>query len=195
MVTQARPIDMADQGLITIDEFERMPEFSGGYELVDGRVVKKPMPGDEHGRIADDLMFAIRNFDKNLRLGRAWRETTVRVRPDERNGRIPDLFYVVASRVPAKSKGSLEVVPDLVVEVWSPSDVDGNVVLNSTRAKMLYWPDSGVKITWCINPKAQNVEILYAGEKTPRKVAGINDMLDGEDVIPGFKIPVADLFA
>ena len=187
MLVQARPI--------TIDEFEQMAEFSNGrYELIDGRPVEKSMPGDEHSRIADDLLFAIRDFDRNWKLGRAWREVTVRVRSDERNGREPDLSYVVASRVPPKSKGSLDVVPDLVVEVWSPSDVAGQVNLKSTREKMLYWPDNGVKITWCINPAAQEVEILYAGQKTPAKVLSLMDTLEGEDVIPGFKLEVARLF-
>jgi Uma2 family endonuclease len=36
----------------TPEEFENMPEFQENYELVNGRLVKKPMAGDDHGRIA-----------------------------------------------------------------------------------------------------------------------------------------------
>ena len=192
MVVKARLADI--ERFVTLDEFELMPEFNAGNELIDGRIVKKPMPGEEHGRIADELLIAIRLFGMQMRFGRAYREITVRVPSDERNGRIPDLCYVVASRRPAGTKRSLEVVPDLVVEVWSPSDIAGKVALASTREKMLYWPNNGVKIIWCINPAAKQVEILYAGQKVPGKVLNINDTLDGEDIIPGFTLPIARLF-
>jgi Uma2 family endonuclease len=182
--------------LLTFDQFEQLPEFGAGYELVDGRLVQKPMPGEEHGRIADDLYFALRMFDKNWQLGRAWREITVKVRSDERNGRTPDLCYVLASRQPPKTQNALEVVPDLVVEVWSPSDIVNEEARNSTRLKMRYWPDNGVRLTWCVDPARREVEVLHAAPTKQDFVQELStdDELDGEDIIPGFRLKLSELF-
>jgi len=185
MIVKTRPID--------IEQFEQMPEFDGPYELIDGSVVEK-MAGDQHSRIARRLEKAIMVFDPNDKWGLTWRDATVKVVGDDGNGRKPDLAYIIASRVPAESPGSLTVMPDLVVEVWSFSDTDGPVSLKSTRIKMLYWPSNGAKITWCINPVAQEVEVYYAGQNAPAKVLTLNAELDGEEVIPGFKLPIASLF-
>jgi Uma2 family endonuclease len=192
MMPQAR-IPNLDK-LYTISDFERMPEFDENYELIDGRIVQKAMPGDEHSTIADELLIAIRLFDKAKKLGKAWRELSISFGP--RNSRIPDLCFVVANRIPPLSQGALTIAPDLVVEVWSPSDIDSKSTLESTRKKMQYWPQHGVKITWCVNPAAREVEVLYT--PTAHKldlVLEIGDELDGEEVLPGFKLPVAALFA
>jgi Uma2 family endonuclease len=195
VITDIDPNNDNNSLLLTIDEFEQLPEFGeGGYELVDGRLVKKPMPGEEHGRIADDLYFALRLFDKNWLLGRAWREITVKVHADERNGRTPDLCYVVASRQPPKSQSALEVVPDLVVEVWSPSDVAGEEARNSTQLKMRYWPDNGVRLTWCVDPARREVVVLHSDPSKQDFIQELGDELDGEDVIPGFRLAVDELF-
>ncbi len=185
MIVKTRPID--------IEQFEQMPEFDGPYELIDGSVVEK-MAGDQHGRIGHRLELAIGKFDPDEKLGMTWHDTTVKVAGDDGNGRKLDLLFIVASRVPSESTGSLTVMPDLVVEVWSPSDTDGPVSLKSTRIKMQYWPSNGAKITWCINPVAKEVEVYYAGQTVPAKVWVLSDELDGEDVIPGFKLPIARLF-
>jgi Uma2 family endonuclease len=179
----------------TFQEFERMPEFNQNYELVEGRLVAKAMPSDRHSRIADELLIALRFFDRQLKLGRAWRELTIKIPGDDGNGRVPDLTYVVASRIPPVSDGALAVVPDLVVEVWSPSDTNGKSALESTRKKMLYWPQHGVKITWCINPAVHEVEVLYGIDQAKSNVVlALGDELTGEEVLPGFKLAVAELF-
>jgi len=190
MVVEARPVEQ----LLTLAQFEQMSEYyDGPFELIDGSIVEI-MSGDNHGRIARRLEHAIWEFDPKDQIGLTWRDTTIKVAGDDGNGRKPDIAYITANRVPPGSDTSLSVIPDLVVEVWSPSDVDGKAALKSTLLKMRYWPHNGVRITWCINPAAKEVEISYAGNETPAKVLGLNDDLDGEDVIPGFKMKVAALF-
>ena len=194
MVTQARPIDAK---YVTIGEFEQMSEFNGPYELINGVIVKK-MAGDNHDRIARKIDRAIEKLDPDDNLGRTWRTGTFKLASgtdDARdNGRMPDLAYIIADRVPPLSDESMTVAPDLVVEVWSPGDVNALVNLRSTRNKMEYWPEHGVKITWCVNPAAKEVEVLYSDNSKPAMIYEIGDTLDGEDVIPGFKMAVADLF-
>jgi Uma2 family endonuclease len=182
--------------LYTISEFEQMSEFGENYELIDGRILTKTMPGDEHGGIVFNLLSAIILYDPQKKLGRAWTDTTIKIAGDDGNGRSPDMAYISANHILPRSKGSLTVIPDLVVEVWSPSDIDSKSTPESTRKKMQYWPQHGVKITWCVNPATREVEVLYA--PTANKldpVLEMGDKLDGEQVLPGFKLPVAALFA
>lgn len=177
---------------ITMAEFEQMPQFGQNYELIDGGLVEKEMPGEEHSDIADFLLKAIWRLDPDEKLGKAWREVSVAFPGD--NTRQPDLCFVTATRRQPKTKGALRVMPDFVVEVWSPGDVASKSVLESTRQKMLIYPTNGVKITWCINPKAQEVEVLYADKNKPDMVYELSDVLSGEDVLPGLQIKVAELF-
>ena len=190
--SKARAVEA--EKLYTISDFEKMPEFSENYELIDGRIAEKAMPGDRHGRIARLIEKQIILLDPQDKLGMTWRDTTIKIAGDEGNGRTPDMAYVNASRVPPISDGSLAVVPDLVVEVWSPSDNESKSALESTWKKREYWREHGVKITWCINPKAKEVEVLYTDPNKADVVLELGDTLDGEDVIPGFKMPVAALF-
>ena len=157
--------------------------------------MKKPCLAIDIAELQTKFLIALRFFDRQLKLGRAWRELTIKIPGDDGNGRVPDLAYVVASRVPPVSDVALSVVPDLVVEVWSPADTDGKSALESTRKKMLYWPQHGVKITWCINPAAHEVEVLYAADQAKSDlVLELADELDGEEVLPGFKLAVSELF-
>ena len=105
----------------TPQEFEALPQFDELYELVAGKLVPKPMPGDAHGRIAKRIDRKLAAFDPDEKLGMMWRDTTF----DVGTGwlPIPDLGFLVVSRVPVESEKSVRAVPDLVVEIHSPTDL------------------------------------------------------------------------
>ena len=190
MVTQARQIEI--NRLYTNAEFEALPAEYEQYELIRGKLVEKTPSGDQHGRIVYRLEKAIILFDLNDTLGYSWRACSFDLGP----GYVlePDLAYIVAGRVPAVVKGYIKVVPDLAVEVHSPSDLSSKAGRDAAAFKVRAYQSVGVRFIWTTNPKKQTVEVYNQFEAAPMVVLGINDTLDGGDVIPGFKMAVADLF-
>ncbi len=172
-------------------EFEALPTDGRLLELIEGKVVEK-MPGDTHGRISRRLNVQLALFDPDEKAGVLWPGTTV----DLGAGwlPIPDLLFIKAERVPPESEKSLKVIPDLVVEIHSPSNLDSKPGRDAAQAKIAQYLAKGVQIVWAINPREQTVEIYYPGQNTPAKKLGIEAELDGEQVIPGFKISLKKLF-
>ncbi len=176
----------------TPEEFEKLPEFDEFYELVNGKLVKKSMPGDEHGRIARTIMKRYDRLDPDEKLGKLWSATTFDVGTGWMP--IPDLGFMIAERVPPKSPKSVKGVPDLVVEIHSPTDLRSKPERLLATQKIRDWQAVGVPLIWAINPQKQTVEIYHPDQPEPVKVLSGQDELEGETIIPGFKVKVADLF-
>lgn len=81
----------------------------------------------------------------------------------------------------------MELVPDLVVEVISPSERPGQIT-----TKLFTYLDAGVRIVWLVDPEAQTVTVHAAGE-SPRTLT-TDDEINGGDVLPGFSVPIAAFF-
>lgn len=175
----------------TIEEFEQLPEFDDHYELVDGRLVKKPVPVHEHGWIADIIRDTIKAYDPKRKLGYSLQEVSVRI--DPKNSPIPDVSYWKAARNVERTN-SIAPLPDLAVEVLSPSDTKSKVTLESAMVKVYRLLTAGVSIVWVVNPKEKNVKVYHAGQVEPVQTLGPDKNLDGEDIIPGFTLPVRALF-
>lgn len=175
----------------TVEEFEALPEFDASYELLDGKLIEKPMPGYEHSLIASIIMKYFYRFDFDGKIGVMLQELNVKLGP--KNSPAPDLAFWKADRKPARLKGSAPL-PDLAIEIWSPHDLDTQKRQEEARAKVQSYLASGVPIVWAINPENQTVEIYHSGNFNPVAILKIGDALDGEDVIPGFQVKVADLF-
>ena len=175
--------------LITIEEFEKYPEDCR-YDLIEGELVDMPpMAGLEHGIIGDRLASraAVYADDHDLGAG-AFAETrfTIERSPDTSIG--PDWAFIAKERLPHPApKGYAAIVPDLVLEVRSPSDTEREAV-----AKMQRWIRAGVRLGWELNLDAQ-VLTVYRQEQPPRTV-DIDGVIDGEDVLPGFTLPMRRLF-
>lgn len=177
----------------TPEEFEALPQFDDLYELVDGKLVKKPVPGDAHGRIGKRIDRKLAAFDPAENLGMLWRDTTFDVGTGWMP--IPDLGFMVASRVPPESEKSVKGVPDLVVEIHSPTDLRSQKEREATRQKVADWQAVGVRIIWSINPRNKSVEVYHLGHSQPVQTLAEGAELSGEDVIPGFKLKVSELFS
>ena len=81
------------------------------------------------------------------------------------------------------------VPPDLAVEVDFPSTRESRHTLNMKLGSYL----AAGTIVWIVNIDAQQIEVYAPGQST--RVLTINDTLDGDDVLPGFTLPVKDVFA
>lgn len=186
---RANPTDL--ERIYTNEEFEALPSEYERFELIDGRLVEKMPGGDQHGRIARRLDYALGIYALDNGLGETWRDTTFRIAPGFEP--IPDLAFIMAERVPAETSGVATVRPDLAVEVHSPRDL-ASATNRATAHKITEYQKNGIPLLWIINPATQTIEVYHPEQPTPVQVLNINGELDGENIIPGFTMKVADLF-
>ncbi len=189
MTTEIKPIDFTK--IYSNEEFENMPEFDEPYELIEGKIIKR-VPCDTHGRIARRISNHLFMFDPDEQIGTAWLATTFNMGQGWMP--IPDLGFMIASHVPEESEKSIKGVPDLLVEVDSPSDLDSKPGRDAASNKIKKYQEFGVRIIWAISPRTKTVEIYHPGQAEPVKRLNIDDKLEGEDVFPGFELSVKAIF-
>ncbi len=161
-------------------------------ELVEGVIYEMSPAGGKHGEIAMEIGMFIRLYVKEHRLGRVTAAETGYIlfkNPDGKDTvRAPDVGFVAMERAPdGLPKGYVPFAPDLAVEVISPGNTAGDI-----HNKMLELLRAGTRIVWIIYPDSQTV-VVHTPEGA--KTLEINDTLDGGDVLPGFTLPVKDVFA
>lgn len=179
------------QKLITAEEFARMPNPPDGsqQELVQGVVITMPPPGGRHGVCCLKIGRRIGNYVDEHNLGTTASNDTGFITerdPDSVLG--PDICFWGRERLPEVPEGYIEIAPDLVVEVISPSDRYARI-----QNKVNEYLEKGVRLIWVMDPEDRSAAVLRGGQKM--KVLSENDMLTGEDVLPGFSCRVGDLFA
>lgn len=189
MTTELAPVNLART--YTSAEFEELPDAGQHYELIRGKLSKMPPTGDEHGRIGKKLLKWLLFHDPEEKLGQVWFTTGFVL--DKDNTLEPDLMFVAASRVPKLSKKALDIIPDLVVEVWSPSDLRSQKERDNALAKIKIYQNAGVKLIWSIFPDNQTVQV-YEGKAGPKTLSA-TDTLGGGEIIPGFNIKISELFS
>ena len=104
--------------------------------------------------------------------------------------RRPDASFIARDRLPSEehwSEGYVTIPPDLAVEVTSPNDE-----VYDLEEKVEEYLRAGVRLIWVIHPEVQAIQVLRADGSGLRIRSG--GELSGEDVVPGFRCPVASLF-
>jgi Uma2 family endonuclease len=181
---------IAEKQLVTVDEFERLlelPENSDRLlELVDGEIVEK-MPTEEHGIVTSNLIFALGAYNRQYKLGRVGNEVRQRLPHERLNSRMPDISFSTARR-PIVTKGGVPEMPDLAVEVKSPTDS-----IRKMRAKAAYYLANGARLVWLVFPTLRQIEVYTPDGEVAILVEG--DLLSGGEVLPGFTLPVSEIFA
>jgi Uma2 family endonuclease len=105
--------------------------------------------------------------------------------------RLPDLAFISWDRLPGRSIPESPVpgvVPDLVIEVWSQNNSRAEIV----RKREEYFR-SGVRVVWEIDPRARTVQVFTSLDRVVQLSS--NDTLSGEPLLPGFLLPLQELFA
>ncbi len=173
---------------LTLEQFEARPDTKPASEFVCGEVFRKPMPNGMHAVIQRLLAMLLGRFIEQTGGGEAgseWRCTFGP--PSDIRSYVPDYIYITEERVPADLGESFRAAPDLAVEILSPNDRPGRLL-----RKVLFYLRHGVRMVWVIDPKRRSVTIYTPDADERELVAG--DTLDGGDVLPGFRVPVTDLF-
>lgn len=177
---------------MTVEAFERFadaPENADRrFELIDGEIIEMS-PSELHGQIASILSGELYIYLKAHPSGRLTIEPRHRIPHDHHNARIPDVAYTSAERsLPIVKRDSVPQMPDLAVEIQSPDDS-----LKGLRAKAAYYLANGSRMVWLVYPDKRVIERYTADGEIQMLVEG--DSLDGGDVLPGFTLPVRDVFA
>jgi Uma2 family endonuclease len=160
------------------------------FEVVDGQI-KEKIVGVHECEIATLLIGFLAPFLRSKRLGKVCGETIFRIDQPRDLQRRPDVAFVSHAKWPANRRAPKvnvwDLVPDLAVEVVSPTNSASDV-----QRKIHEYFEAGVIRVWVIYPDQKNIYI-YA---TPKQVQvlQIGDDLDGGDLIPGFRLPLAALF-
>ena len=178
-----------DARLITGEELAFMPDV-GPCELVNGRIVPMTPTGGEHGRVESNFSEAINSFARARKLGKVFvGEVGIFTRRDPDTVRGADVAYLSNERYErlGSKRGFLDVAPDLVVEVLSPHDSAAGLT-----QKLREYFAIGVRLVWVADPDARAV-LAYRSLTDVRELRE-TDRLSGDDVLPGFEVPVASLF-
>ncbi len=146
--------------------------------------------GFEHGRVILRVAAPLANFVEPRGLGvTTGAETGFQIGRDPDTVRAPDVGFVCAERVPATpTAGFFDGAPDLAVEVLSPSDRHSEVL-----AKVQDWLGAGSRIVWVVDPGTRTVSIYRSPAEAV--VLSTADELTGDDLLPGFRLSVAEIFA
>ena len=186
----AEPAAKPKAALLTADDLLRLHSEGIRGELIRGEFCETVSSGGEHGEIVVNLSGEVRNFVRPRRLGRlSGSDSGVRLERDPDTVREPDFMFISAEKLPldVRMSGYYEVVPDLIVEIKSPSE-SRNAFINKLRM----WLSYGVRVAWGVFPETRTIEVHVAGGETTALTDA--DTLDGGDVIPGFTCAVSDIF-
>ncbi|HMF35930.1 MAG TPA: Uma2 family endonuclease [Isosphaeraceae bacterium] len=160
------------------------------YEVVDGRVLEKNM-GSREIEIATILGGYLFQFARANRLGRALVECVFRIIVAEDMQRRPDVAFVSLARWPYNRRVPdvpvWDMVPDLAIEVISSSDM-----MSAVLRKVHDYFKAGVARVWVVYP--EQAEVYIYSTPSQIEVVGIGQELDGGNLLPGFRLPVAVLF-
>jgi Uma2 family endonuclease len=180
-----------EEKLYTAEDLLKLSEAddSKRYELVEGKLIEMSPTGATHGILANEVAFIITAFVRSANLGYVFSaETGFRLSINPDTVRAPDVAFVAKERMTAKTDGYLDLAPDLAVEVVSP----GNT-LAEIHEKVIEYFRAGTRLVWALFPKSRAIYVYRAANQIT--VLGIDDVLEGDDVLPGFKVSVRDIFA
>jgi Uma2 family endonuclease len=180
-----------ETGRTTAEELLRMPDDGFRYELVRGELRKMPPAGSEHGYLALEIAAELRNHVRENGLGRTYTaETGFRLASDPDTVRAPDAAFVSRARLDevGEVRGYWPGAPDLAVEVVSPHDTHAEVM-----EKALAWLEAGSRMVLVMDAERRTVTVFRSRDEV--RILTEGDTIDGADVVPGWKLPLAELFA
>lgn len=165
-----------------------LPESDQLYEIVDGVRLEKNVSGYATW-IADELRDRISPFVRERGLGRVHTEMLFILDAAKNLRRRPDLAFVSAATWPVDQpppgNGDWEIIPDLAVEVLSPSNTFEAVI-----RKLRHYFNCGVSEVWLLSPQERLVQVYHS-------LDAFSNVPIGEDLttelIPGWSVPVAAL--
>lgn len=181
---------MAATKLYTVEDLLEMEDDGCRHELIRGELITMPPAARPHGKFLTELARHIGNFLAEQAIAEAYTGDTGYILSRDPDVLLaPDLSVIRLENLlenPPEA-GFEDLVPDLVAEVLSPSERIGQV-----NYKVWEYLNAGVQLVWLIDPAQKNVTIHTPNQQM--RVIGSDDILDGGEVLPEFRLPLAELF-
>ena len=183
---------MATEARLTAQDLLRFGDDGVRRELVNGRIIEMPPAGGVHGEVVSTMVWLMVEHVRRTGAGKVVSSDTgfvLDLPGDPERVRAPDAAFISGDRVAGGRlpESFISGAPDLAVEVLSPSDTMADV-----QQKVRDYLDAGTRLVWLLTPQARTVTV-YRADGSARLLRD-QDALDGEDVLPGFSIPLAEVF-
>jgi Uma2 family endonuclease len=183
-----REVQMVATRALTADDLLTMP---GNYELIRGELREMSPSSAEPTMVTINVSSPLFEHVRTRRLGVVTSaDGGFNLLPDRRSVVAPDVGFIRRERIPPgfDYQHYFPVPPDLAFKAVSPSDSFGDVM-----EKVELYLEAGVPLIWVAIPQ-RRVVVVYRPDRAPRTLTE-DDELDGEDVVPGFRLPVRAVFA
>jgi Uma2 family endonuclease len=158
-------------------------------ELINGTLVEKTV-GYRESLIAAEVIFLIKFFLRDCDLGVVLGEAgTLKILPSQ--VRVPDVCFISWSRFPNRvlpAEPIPDLVPDLAIEVLSAGNTAAEM-----QSKLHDYFTAGVRLVWYIDPRTRSAKSYTAEDQSV--LVDESGLLSGGDVLPGFELPLKELFA
>lgn len=177
---------MARERVITDEELLNLPKDGHKYEVVDGELVAT-LVDFRHELVIPHIGAAVGGFVKEHGLGDVIASNALYVLPNG-NKRGPDLSFVAAERLATLPAETVfpELAPDLAIEVLTRFDT-ARAVLDRIGDYL----DAGVRLVWVVDPEKRR-GAAYRSITNVREI-GVDEELEGEDVLPGFRCRLSEI--
>ena len=182
MTTTTRPM--------TAEDLLLLPDDGYRYELIRGELKQMSPAGNYHGRLASNVNVPLGGYVRANDLGRTYvADTGYLISSDPDTVRAPDVAFISRERLEeiGETDGYWAGAPDLVVEVISPNDRYTEV-----EEKLTEWLEAGARMVIVVNPRRRSVRV----HRSPSDVIDLTqgDVIDGADVVPGWTLPISEIF-
>jgi Uma2 family endonuclease len=180
---------MATETRATIEDLARV---EGRAELVDGRIVHMPPVGDAPSRGAGKIYASLLEHERRTRSGRAYTGSVgYRVHLPHRESFSPDASWYTG---PPAGMKFLEGAPDFAAEVRSENDY-GPAAVEAMRRKRADYFAAGTKVVWDVDLLSADVVRVYrANDPAQPAIYRRGEVAEDEPAVPGWRMPVDDLF-
>jgi Uma2 family endonuclease len=184
-----RPFMSETTRLVTAEELEKLPEDDFRYELLAGRLIRMSPVGYLHGKIVLRFAALLDHYLEGRGLGTAVIEVGFKLASNPDTVRAPDVAFIRRDRIPlVDPKGFWQGPPDLAVEVLSPEDRPSEI-----REKVEEYLLRGVTLVLVLDPDKKDV-VAHRRLSAPTAFTAGDDLLEFDDIIPGFRCSVRDIF-
>ncbi len=182
---------------LTYETWLAMPETKQRYEIVDGVMVMAAAPSADHQWLSGEIYWKLREFVEIRGLGVVlFAPLDLLIQREPLRTRQPDVIYLSSERTGIRGRPELrgmqvlDVAPDIVVEVLSPSNSRRDI-----QEKLEDYGRLGVLECWLMSPEAETIEVirLSSGGVSTEAVFSVNDTLRSA-VLEGFELPLKDVF-
>ena len=162
----------------------------GRVELVKGEIIELMPTGYKHGFIEALIAFFLMSYIREHKLGHLLiGEAGIYTRRNPDTVRGVDIAFVSNERMSqTQSTGFLDVAPELIVEIMSPSDRWIDI-----QEKLAEYFNIGVELVWLVDPQLEQIHVYRSLDEVSRLTA--EDELSAAELLPGFSVPLSEIFS